>query len=229
MWWFLGSLSVFLLICNALFPTQSDDLGAVAEGFAGMKRSYMEWNGRWGELLRVAFMGALAPSLSFVIINTLVGVTFIVSFFVLVSGRMPQTFDDAVILALLIFFVMFYGSFASIFLWAAGSLNYLWAYLLLTLSLIPYRLYWGRYFRSYQNKQTFHQNPPKFSGVELLKALGFGILCFVAGMGSEIMGIVAIIVHSGFLVFALVRRGGVTPVVLCGCVLFKCRFCNAVF
>ncbi|WP_334086375.1 hypothetical protein, partial [Helicobacter typhlonius] len=52
----------FFLVLNALFPTQSDDLGAVSEGLSGAWHSYMNWNGRVFEMLRTACVGALAPS-----------------------------------------------------------------------------------------------------------------------------------------------------------------------
>ncbi|MCX2717536.1 DUF6056 family protein [Helicobacter sp. MIT 21-1697] len=200
-YWFFGILGGFLFILNCLFPTQSDDLGAVAGGINGMWSSYTNWNGRFFELLRTAFVGALAPSIYFVIINTLVGVGFILSFFVFIFGRLPKSFDDVVILSLLMFILMFQSAFGSIFLWAAGSLNYLWAYLALVCSFIPYRLFWRRYF-SQDSKDVRKSNMLK----ELCKAFIFMILCFIAGMSSEMIGIVAIIVHIGFFIYALYKR-----------------------
>ncbi len=117
--------SGFLLALNALFPTQSDDLGVAAEGLKGAWRSYMNWNGRIFEMLRVAYIGAIAPSAYFVILNTFVAVAFIFGFFIFIFARLPQSFDDVVILSVLLLIVMYCSAFGSIFLWAAGSLNYL--------------------------------------------------------------------------------------------------------
>lgn len=197
--YFFCLLGGFFLALNALFPTQSDDLGAVSEGLSGAWRSYMNWNGRIFEMLRIAYVGALAPSVYFVIVNTLMGVGFVFLFFVFIFGRLPRDFNDVVILSLLMFVLMFQSAFGSIFLWAAGSLNYLWAYCILLCSFIPYRLFWGRYFDS---KDICKSNIVK----ELCKALLFMILCFVAGMSSEMIGVVAIIVHIGFFIYALCKR-----------------------
>lgn len=195
---FLGG---FFLILNTLFPTQSDDLGAVSEGLSGAWRSYMNWNGRIFEMLRIAYVGALAPSIYFVIVNTLMGVGFVFLFFVFIFGRLPRDFNDIVILSLLMFVLMFQSAFGSIFLWAAGSLNYLWAYCALLCSFIPYRLFWGDIFEQ-DSKNICKSNALK----ELCKAFIFMILCFVAGMSSEMIGILAIIVHIGFFLYALYKR-----------------------
>ncbi|WP_334088356.1 DUF6056 family protein, partial [Helicobacter typhlonius] len=191
----------FFLVLNALFPTQSDDLGAVSEGLSGAWHSYMNWNGRIFEMLRTACVGALAPSVYFVILNTLMGVGFVFLFFVFIFGRLPRDFNDVVILSLLMFVLMFQSAFGSIFLWAAGSLNYLWAYCALLCSFIPYRLFWGDIFEQ-DSKGICKSNVVK----ELGKALLFMILCFIAGMSSEMIGVVAIIVHIGFFIYALYKR-----------------------
>ena len=96
--YFFCLLGGFFLALNALFPTQSDDLGAVSEGLSGAWRSYMNWNGRIFEMLRIAYVGALAPSVYFVIVNTLMGVGFVFLFFVFIFGRLPRDFNDVVIL-----------------------------------------------------------------------------------------------------------------------------------
>ncbi|WP_334087244.1 DUF6056 family protein [Helicobacter typhlonius] len=199
--YFFCLLGGFFLVLNALFPTQSDDLGAVSEGLSGAWRSYMNWNGRIFEMLRIACVGALAPSVYFVILNTLMGVGFVFAFFVFIFGRLPRDFNDVVILSLLMFVLMFQSAFGSIFLWAAGSLNYLWAYCALLCSFIPYRLFWGDIFEQ-DSKGICKSNVVK----ELCKALVFMLLCFVAGMSSEMIGIVAIIVHIGFFIYALYKR-----------------------
>ncbi|WP_300897113.1 DUF6056 family protein, partial [uncultured Helicobacter sp.] len=191
--------SGFLLALNALFPTQSDDLGVAAEGLKGAWRSYMNWNGRIFEMLRVAYIGAIAPSAYFVILNTFVAVAFIFGFFIFIFARLPQSFDDVVILSVLLLIVMYCSAFGSIFLWAVGSLNYLWAYCALVYSFIPYRLFWARYMAC--------ESLSKDSSIskELLKALALMLLCFIAGMGSEMVGITALVVHIGFFIYALYK------------------------
>lgn len=201
-YWFFGILLLYLLVLNTLFPTQSDDLGASVTGFAGMLSSYNDWNGRFFEMVRVGFVAAWAPSIYFVLVNAVIGVLFFLSFFVFVFGRLPRTFDDIVMLCIVLFFVLFNGAFGSIFLWAAGSLNYLWAYLTLLLGFLPYRLYWGRYFRGKRGKELYENEGAL---LEILKALGMLVLCFVGGMSSEAVGIVAFLVHIGFLGFGIIK------------------------
>lgn len=201
-YWFFGILLLYLLVLNTLFPTQSDDLGASVTGFAGMLSSYNNWNGRFFEMVRVGFVAAWAPSIYFVLVNAVIGVLFFLSFFVFVFGRLPRTFDDIVMLCIVLFFVLFNGAFGSIFLWAAGSLNYLWAYLTLLLGFLPYRLYWGRYFQGKRGKELYENEGAL---LEILKALGMLVLCFVGGMSSEAVGIVAFLVHIGFLGFGIIK------------------------
>ena len=138
--------SVFLFSVNYVFPTQSDDLGAGFGGLDGAISMYMSWNGRFGELLRTAFIGALAPTLFFKIANTLVGVVFLLAWFVILYARLPRSFNDSVVLALSVLCILLFGAFGSIFVWAAGALNYLWAYTLVLLVCIPYKLFWHNYF-----------------------------------------------------------------------------------
>lgn len=201
-YWFFGILLLYLLALNALFPTQSDDLGAGMAGFSGMLWEYNNWNGRFFELLRHGFVAAIAPSVYFVVINAVIGVVFFLSFFVFVFGRLPRTFDDVVILCIVLFFVLFNGAFGSIFLWAAGSLNYLWAYVALLLGFLPYRLYWGRYFQGKRGDELYKSQGAL---LEILKAVGMLALCFVGGMSSEAVGIVALLVHIGFLGFGVIK------------------------
>ena len=201
-YWFFGILLLYLLVLNTLFPTQSDDLGYGVNGFSGMLSSYNNWNGRFFELLRHGFVAAWASSIYFVLVNAVIGVLFFLSFFVFVFGRLPRTFDDIVMLCIVLFFVLFNGAFGSIFLWAAGSLNYLWAYLTLLLGFLPYRLYWGRYFQGKRGKELYENEGAL---LEILKALGMLVLCFVGGMSSEAVGIVAFLVHIGFLGFGIIK------------------------
>nr|WP_280524187.1 DUF6056 family protein [Helicobacter marmotae] len=199
--YFFCVLGVFLLLLNCLLPTQSDDLGASAEGLKGAWRSYMHWNGRIFEMLRVAYVASIAPSIYFALLNTLIALAFILGFFVFIFGRLPRGFDDMMILSILMLIIMFRSAFGAIFLWAAGSLNYLWAYCALIYCFIPYRLYWGRVFDKSSHSQSLVASCS--IGLALLQAIGLFVLCFIGGMSSEMIGIVALLVHIGFLIYAL--------------------------
>lgn len=148
-WLTFGFFSIFLFVVNYLFPTQSDDLGAGFGGLRGAINMYMTWNGRFGELLRTAFIGALAPTLFFKVANTFVGVVFLLAWFVVVHARLPRSFNDSVFLSLSIFCLLVFSAFGSIFVWAAGCLNYLWAYTLVLLVCLPYRFFWHNHANSY--------------------------------------------------------------------------------
>lgn len=144
-WLTFGLFSIFLFTVNYLFPTQSDDLGAGFGGLSGAFSMYMNWNGRFGELLRTAFIGALAPTLFFKMINALVGIVFLFAWFVIIFARLPRSFNDSVFLSLSILCILLFSAFGSIFVWAAGCLNYLWAYTLVLLVCLPYRFFWHNY------------------------------------------------------------------------------------
>ncbi|WP_395002846.1 DUF6056 family protein [uncultured Helicobacter sp.] len=85
---------------------------------------------------------------------------------------------DCATLALMLFMLMAFRAFGAIFFWAAGSLNYLWAYCFILLYLLPYRIFWS--------------SPSSSTRFSLLKALGMLILGLVAGWGSE-LGIVLVV------------------------------------
>ena len=74
---------LFFFVLNALFPTQSDDFGAPLGSIDSMVRSYMHWNGRIGELLKVWFGSYLAHTPYFAFINALFGVGFFYLLFAL--------------------------------------------------------------------------------------------------------------------------------------------------
>ncbi|WP_281651133.1 DUF6056 family protein [Helicobacter bilis] len=185
--------SVFLFSVNYVFPTQSDDLGAGFGGLDGAISMYMSWNGRFGELLRTAFIGALAPTLFFKIANTLVGVVFLLAWFVILYARLPRSFNDSVVLALSVLCILLFGAFGSIFVWAAGALNYLWAYTLVLLVCIPYRLFWHNYFT---HKSTSYSP-------QILILIPFFIVSFFAGMSNEITGVIVVVIHICLIFYAV--------------------------
>lgn len=161
-WLTLGCFGVFLFAINCLFQTQSDDLGAGFGGLSGAISMYMNWNGRFGELLRTAFVGALAPTLFFKIVNTIMGIVFLLAWFVMIYARLPRSFNDSVVLALSILCLLIFSSFGSIFVWAAGCLNYLWAYCIVLLVCLPYRFFWNA---------IIHNNYPPPPQIVMLRRL----------------------------------------------------------
>ena len=185
-------LYLFFFTLNALFPTQSDDFGASLGSIDSMVRSYMHWNGRIGELLKVWFGSYLAHTPYFAFINALFGVGFLYLFFALLFGRFPAlTLADCATLALMLFMLMVFRAFGAIFFWAAGSLNYLWAYCFIFLYLLPYRIFW--------------QAPTTHTRFPLLKALGMFMLGLIAGWSSE-LGVVLVIFQLVLLGFGLWRK-----------------------
>ena len=113
---FIG-VFLFLYFLNAIFPTQSDDLGAELGGLTAAVNSYNNWNGRFGELLRVSFGSYLATTPFYAPMNALVGATVIFLVFLLVFARRPEsTLKDISILSILIVFLLIdnilcFGSF----------------------------------------------------------------------------------------------------------------------
>ena len=145
---FIG-VFVFLYFLNAIFPTQSDDMGRGIGGISAAITSYNNWNGRFGELLLVAFGSHLSTTPFYAPINAIVGTAVIFLVFLLIFARKPEfCFKDFSILLILIAFLMIdrVFSFGSVFYWAAGSFNYLWAWFLIILWILPYRFYCGRVF-----------------------------------------------------------------------------------
>ncbi|WP_394954726.1 DUF6056 family protein [uncultured Helicobacter sp.] len=185
-------LYLFFFVLNALFPTQSDDFGAPLGGIDSMMHSYMHWNGRIGELLKVWFGSYLSHTPYFAFINALFGVGFFYLMFALLFGRFPTlTLIDCAAIALMLFVLMAFRAFGAIFFWAAGSLNYLWAYCFILLYLLPYRIFW--------------QAPSAHTRFSLLKALGIFVLGVIAGWSSE-LGIVVVVFQIALLGFGLWRR-----------------------
>ena len=137
-----------------MFPVQSDDLGVSLGNLDSMIGSYMHWNGRIGELFRVWFGSYLAHTPYFPFINALFGTAFLYLFFVLIFGRFPSiVLADLATIALILFILMVFRAFGAIFFWAAGSLNYLWAYCFILIYLIPYRIFWQNPSHGYHGQE----------------------------------------------------------------------------
>lgn len=137
---------IFLLLCNGFFPTQSDDIGASFHPLSldSFLNSYLNWNGRLGEMNRAAWGAAFAATALFPLVNAFVGLLFIVLFFFLVFGRMPRNnLTDIGMLSGILLIILLKACFGSVFFWAAGSFNYLYTFTFVFLFLLPYRMFWG--------------------------------------------------------------------------------------
>ena len=86
------------------------------------------------------FVAGLNPFV-FDVLNAIVGSGFIFAFFTLVFGRIPRYKKDIALIATMLILILITTMFGSIFLWGAGSLNYLWSISFIILFLLPYRFY----------------------------------------------------------------------------------------
>lgn len=196
-------LLIFLYILNAVFPTQSDDLGAGIGGIKAAISSYNTWNGRLGELLRVAFGSYLSTTSWYAPINAVIGAAVLLLSFTVIFARLPRrTLKDASIFCIMLMFVMFdpIFSFGSVFYWAAGSFNYLWIWLLLLLWILPYRLYWQEKFSSATKEPS-----TAAAHTDIGKSIAVFIVGFFAGWGCE-FGIVFIVVTVCFMLYSFFGR-----------------------
>lgn len=192
---FLG-LYVFLLFVNVMFPVQSDDLGHTGTNFQAAISSYMGWNGRIGDMARVWFGSYLATMSIFSFINAFVGVGVLYLFFVLLFGRLPKGgIESATIFAGMVVLILFDSAFGAIFYWAAGSFNYLWAYFVILLWLLPYRIFWGRALA-----QTNTQREKESFLTQALKSLGMLPLGIVAGWASELNAVIIIVLLASLVI-----------------------------
>ncbi|MEL3908173.1 MAG: DUF6056 family protein [Treponemataceae bacterium] len=201
-------LTVFIFLCflNAIFPTQSDDIGREIGGIKAAKTAYDGWNGRFGELLLVAFGSWFSTTPFYAPINALIGASVILMIFALIFARLPKlTLKDASIFMMLITFLMLDPafSFGSVFYWAAGSFNYLWAWFLILLYLLPHRFYWQKKFCFEGNegydKETKLSN--SFSAKNIGKLILFLLVAFFAGWSTE-FGIVFVVLQICFICYS---------------------------
>lgn len=200
-------LTVFIFLCflNAIFPTQSDDIGREIGGIKAAVSSYNNWNGRFGELLLVAFGSWFSTTPFYAPINALIGASVILMIFVLMFARLPKlTLKDASIFMMLITFLMLDPafSFGSVFYWAAGSFNYLWAWFLILLYLLPHRFYWQKKFCSEGNEGYDKETKlsSSFSVKNIGKLILFLLVAFFAGWSTE-FGIVFVVLQICFICY----------------------------
>ena len=201
-----STLYLLFFALNFLFPTQSDNLGAGFGGLSTAYNFYMTWNGRIGELFCVAFGSYLAHTALYPFINALVCVAFIYLFFILIFARLPFMGDlhddshskqDISVICFIMLCLFIFKGFGSVFYWACGSYNYLWAWVLIMAWCVPFRLFWGEIFA--KDLRIFDKSSAKSSVFAML------ILGIFAGWASE-FGIVLIIAQFAFIAFALYKR-----------------------
>lgn len=231
---------IFFFCANALFPAQSDDLGAHIGTVESIIHSYLHWNARLGELLRVWFGSYLASTPYFAFINPL----FCVGLLYLLFGRTPRLFvaqnlsqqpsqtkgtidfSDLAILCFILLVFMLNRGFGAIFFWAAGSLNYLWAYCLILAFCLPYRMLLAKSFAPQTKKSTTQTDTQTISQTnthkpspqtnlqtnlqtthtkENLKSCAMLILAILSGLGSE-FSIVLIIFAATLFAFAFYKE-----------------------
>ncbi len=178
-------------------PPQADDIQAAIsskDGIHAAIKSYMSWNARIGELLFVSFIGGLSD-LTFDIINALIGSIFIYMFFIFIFMRFPKTRQDMRCIVLICFLILYFSPFGADFLWGAGSLNYMWGILLIIIALYPYRIFWNSIFIN-EIRQIIN---PIFIPL-------FIIISFFAGMASEQLGIIVILLHIAFFGYSIKQK-----------------------
>ena len=175
---------LFFVYVNAIFPVQSDDIGRKIGGFTAMKNSYNNWNGRFGELLLVAFGSFFATTPFYALVNGFIGASVVMLLFVALTGKIPErNVKDFSVFCIIMLFIMLdpVFSFGSVFYWAAGSFNYLWGWFLILLWLIPFALFW-RNVRFSKSANIF------LSILEIVTGI-------FAGWSSE-LGIVFIVINA---------------------------------
>ncbi|MGI0439875.1 DUF6056 family protein [Helicobacter himalayensis] len=199
---FLLFLMLFipLFILNILFPSQSDDLGAFGGGDKGFFNSYFTWNGRFGENLYTGFLAQFNQSIIFDVINAIVGALFFIITFILYFGRLPQNRLDSYSFMLLCLLCMLFSVFGATFLWGAGSLNYLWGISFIVLFLLPFRFFWADFIREKSLGYCSFNFAQCFYAIALLP------LAVIAGMSSEVAGLILSGILFLSLVFAVYKK-----------------------
>lgn len=181
-----GALFIILLFLNLLYPAQADDYAlyqrALNDNFLS---TYFEWNGRIGEILFAGYFAKFAFSPIFDIINAFIGTAFLFFGFLLCFARTIRDKEDIVLLALWFAIFGLFGYFGSIFLWGAGSANYLWGVTLIFIFCLPYRLFWDKFYHNTQKSN--------YNRLINLIYFGFGFVAFLAGMASEFLGVMVIL------------------------------------
>lgn len=191
---------LFFLSANFLFPPQSDDFDAYFQALNGIKSAiegYLKWNARLGDLLYVGLIAKYNSTLKFDILSSFLGIGFFLSSFILFFGRLPKYYRDIPVMFLFFFFIIYFNAFGSDFLWGSGVFDNLFGTLMVILALIPYRIFWEKYFKREVPYIAFFQ---KYS---VIKGILFFIFSFFAGWCVEVGGVMSIFIQICFLAFVL--------------------------
>lgn len=170
----------------------------------------MGWNGRIGELLRVAFGSYLAHTPYYAFINASIAAIFVYLFFVLIFARLPLTqnkgespdkFSDISVICFVLICLFAFRGFGSVFYWAAGSFNYLWAWAIILAWCVPYRFFYNAVFDK-ANSAHPHDTNSQNTNSHTFSMLILGLF---AGWASE-LGIVLVLFQIAFIAFACYKR-----------------------
>lgn len=209
-----ASLYLLFFTLNFIFPTQSDDLGAGFGGLSTAYKAYIGYNGRLGEFLRVCFGSYLAHTPLYPFINALFGVGLIYLFFILIFARLPlvnlqddtlsQKLSDISTICFILICLFAFKGFGSVFYWAAGSFSYLWAWVLILIWCVPFRLFWGEILANDSGNLGESKTDSSKSNTKshIFSMLFLGL---ISGWGSE-FGIVLIVFQVALIAFALKKR-----------------------
>lgn len=191
-----------LTIFNILFPLQTDDVGHYLYRLDRIDHvfltPYFEWNGRFFEQIWLYFFSLHSDSLWFNVLNAFVGSCFVFVFYFFVFANWPKTKMDFLIIGLICVAII-NSVFATVFLWGAGSLNYLWAMETILIFLIPYRIFWGSIFNNKEKKISSCRQ-------ETYLALLTPVLGIIAGWSSEHVGAVLCLILTLSLFIARKNR-----------------------
>lgn len=120
---------VFILTLNFLYPLVGDDYLYLKKsaGLQSIIGQYNNWNARIYDLLYIGFLVRINPYI-FDVFNAILGVIFILGFYALLFWDFKRKFgvNDAFYLAIMLCLLCVGCNFESIFLWASGSVNYLY-------------------------------------------------------------------------------------------------------
>lgn len=190
----------FLLFLNAIFPVQSDDIGAQIRGIHGAVSAYNGYNSRLGELFKVGWGSVFATTAYFWFVNAFIGAIVVLELFALIFARLPRAnVVDLSIFSLLFTWLLLGYSFGSAFFWAAGSYNYLWPYLFILAWLLPFRFY----FESTLKNEVIEEK------INYLKGFLLFFCGIVAGWGHELSIIFLLITIFVAIYFKIIKRAGI--------------------
>lgn len=196
-----GIVWIILFVLNVVFPPQTDDIVHYLilkdRPNYGFLTSYFEWNGRFFEQVWFYFFAEHIHSVWFDIINSLVGTCFIFTFYFLLFMHFPNKKSDYVFFSLICIMTI-NMAFATVFLWGAGSLNYLWAMETILVFLIPYRFFW--------NACLNEKNDILSIKYKKLFILLLSIVGIIAGWSSEHVGAITCFVLLVSLIYLYVKK-----------------------